>query len=192
MSKRKVTYPIDNIFIKRWSPRAMSGQPVSKKELMQLFEAARWAPSSYNTQQWRFIYAHRETKHWEKFFNLLVPFNQSWAKNAGALIVIISKKTFEFNNKSSRTHSFDTGAAWMSMALEGSINGLVVHGMEGFDYERAQKELDIPEDFQVEAMCAVGKPGKVRDLPAELQDKEEPSDRKLLQEIIFEGSFKSK
>lgn len=189
MFKRKQTYPINNIFTDRWSPRAMSGEAIDNEELLKLFEAARWAPSSYNGQPWRFIYAHRETAHWKKMFEALVPFNQGWAKNAAALVVILSKKRFEFNDEPSRTHSFDTGAAWMSLALQGSMSGLVVHGMEGFDYEKMRVELGVPDGFEIDAMCAVGKPGKVEDLPEDLQEKEQPSDRKPLNEIAFEGTF---
>jgi nitroreductase len=189
--KRVASYPINKMFVDRWSPRAMSGKPISNEELMSLFEAARWAPSSYNGQPWRFIYAHRDTPTWNKLFNLLAPFNQEWCKNAAVLVLFISKKTFEYNNKPSITHSFDTGSAWMSMALQGSMNGLVVHGMEGFDYDKARKELAVPDDFTVEAMCAIGKPGPISVLSPELQKREEPSDRKPLKDLIFEGSFKS-
>ena len=167
----------------------MSGEALDHEKLLELFEAARWAPSSYNGQPWRFIYAHRDTSHWEKLFGLLVPFNQSWVNRASVLVVIISKKTFEYNDKTARTHSFDTGSAWMSLALQGSMNGLVVHGMEGFDYEKAREVLRIPEDFVIEAMCAIGKPGKKEDLSAELQEREEPSDRRPLEDVVYDGVF---
>ena len=76
---RKADYPIDSVFLDRWSPRAMSGEPIAEEELFTLFEAARWAPSSFNNQPWRILYARRDTPHWPLFFNLLVEFNQSWA-----------------------------------------------------------------------------------------------------------------
>ncbi|MGH7802401.1 MAG: nitroreductase family protein, partial [Thermodesulfobacteriota bacterium] len=135
---RKPEYPVDEIFLKRWSPRAMSGEEISEDELMSLFEAARWAPSSYNNQPWRFLYARRNTKNWELFFNLMTEGNKIWAKKAAALIVIASKKTFDYNGSPSRTHSFDAGAAWQNLALQGSLQGLVVHGMQGFDYDKAR------------------------------------------------------
>lgn len=190
--KRNADFSINKLFIERWSPRAMSGEEISDQELMSLFESARWAPSSYNNQPWRFIYAKRNTPHWQTFYNLLVPFNQSWAKNAAVLIVIASFKLFSTTKKPSRTHSFDTGAAWENLALQGFLNGLVVHGMEGFDYERAQKELQIPKDYQVEAVCAVGRPGNISELPLDLQKREELSDRKKVNEFVFEGLFKEK
>jgi nitroreductase len=186
---RKPQQDIDEIFVNRWSPRAMSGQEIDEKTLLSLFEAARWAPSANNNQPWRFIYARRNTKHWDKFFQLLAEGNQVWAKNAAVLIVIISKTTFD-NGKPSITHSFDAGAAWVSLALQGSQNGLVIHGMQGFDYDRAKKVLNIPDGYQVEAMIALGKQGKKEDLPDFLQEREFPSSRKTIAELAMEGSFK--
>src|ERR1700730_17158483 len=129
---RKSTHEIHPLILNRWSPRSMSGEEMSDEELMPLFEAARWAPSSYNDQPWRFLYTKHNKKHWDTFFNLMIPFNQSWAKNAACLVVVISKKTFDYNNKPAKTHSYDTGAAWMALALEGCSRKYVVHGMEGF------------------------------------------------------------
>lgn len=190
-TSRQSSYPVQPFILHRTSARAMSGETLSDEQLMSLFEAARWAPSSYNNQPWRFIFAKRESEHWEKFFGLMVEFNQSWAHRAAALVVIISKKTFDFNGQTCRTHSFDTGAAWENLALEASAQGLVAHGMEGFDYERARSELSVPQDHQIEAMVAIGKSGKVEDLPTDLQAKETPSDRRPLAEILMEGSFRS-
>lgn len=189
---RKAQYPIDPMFINRWSPRAMSGEDITKTELMTLFEAAHWAPSSFDGQPWRFVYAHRETAEWDTLFNLLVPANQIWAKNAAVLMVIVSRDTFEYNNKSSRTHSFDAGSAWMSLALQASIMNLVAHGMEGFDYDRARTDLQIPDGYTVEAMVTVGRHGDKNLLPPDLQKAETPSDRKPVEEVIFEGIFQKK
>lgn len=187
---RKSDYKILDILLNRWSPRAMSGKQLSDERLNTLFEAARWAPSSYNNQPWHFIYAKRDTVSWQKLFNLLVPANQSWAKDAAVLMVLISHNTFSYNNKPSRTHTFDTGSAWENLALQGSAMDLVVHGMEGFDYDRAKKDLHIPEDYTVEAMIAVGFPGPVENLPQDLRAREVPSDRKKISEFISEGVFK--
>ncbi len=185
-------HEILDLILNRWSPRAMSGETISNQELMSLFEAARWAPSSYNNQPWRFIYATRESSHWNTLFNLLVEANKQWANNAAVLIVVISANNFAYNNKPSRTHSFDTGSAWENLALQGYAQGLVIHAMEGFDYDRAKTELTIPDDYTVEAMIAVGKPSALDTLPIELQKKEEISDRKKVEEFIFEGQFKKK
>jgi len=167
----------------------MTGESLTDDELMPLFEAARWAPSSFNNQLWRFVYAKRDTEHWQAFFDVLGEFNQQWCKNAAALVIIVSKKTSDHNGKPARTHSFDTGAAWQNLALEGTSRGLVVHGMEGFDYEKAAAVVKLPDDHQVEAMCAIGKKAKKEDLPEEMQEKEAPSDRRPLKEIAIEGSF---
>ncbi len=187
--KRKADHPIDKLFLDRWSPRAMTGETIPQAELTVLFEAARWAPSSYNNQPWRFLYARRDSEHWQLFFDLLVEFNQGWTRNAAALVLFVSKTTFEMNGEPSVTHSFDTGAAWENFALQGWLNGLVVHGMQGFDYDRARTALNIPEGFQVEAMAAVGRPSDPEKLPADLREKESPSDRRKLEQTICEGPF---
>ena len=187
--KRNPNHAIEDLLLSRWSPRAMSGEALSQKELMTLFEAARWAPSSYNSQPWRFVYAEKDSEHWSTFFNFLVEFNQSWCKNAAALIVIISKKTFDFNGEFSRTHSFDTGASWENLALQGHAMGLVVHGMSGFDYDAVRTHFNLSDEYAVEAMVAVGKPGDVKRLPEALQEKEEESDRRPIDEIVFNGDF---
>ena len=102
---------------------------------------------------------------------------------------MLSRKRFEHNNRPSRTHSFDTGAAWMNFSLQGALDRLVVHGMEGFDYEKMRIVLNVPDEFEIEAMCAVGRPGKRENLPPELLEREEPSDRKPLEEFVVEGGF---
>jgi nitroreductase len=192
MSKRIADCPVLDLVLNRWSPRAMSGESISDKELNSLFEAARWAPSSYNGQPWRFIYAKRDTKFWDALYSLLVPFNQEWTKNAAVLILVILRTTFEYNNKPERTHSFDTGAAVENLSLQGFSMGLVVHGMEGFDYDRAKTTLGIPDGYTVEAMFAVGKPAPKEILPPEMQKREEQSDRKKIEEFISEGKFNFK
>jgi nitroreductase len=188
---RKADYPVEKLLLDRWSPRAMSGEELSEKELMRLFEAARWAPSSFNTQQWRALYARRGTEHWQTFFDLLVDANKAWAKNAAVLVVFISRRNFDHNDEPSVTHSYDCGAAWENFALQGFHQGLVVHGMQGFDYDRARKELRIPDEFQVEAMAAVGWPGPKELLPEKLQARESPNDRRKLSVSIFEGPFQA-
>src|SRR6266496_1112403 len=116
---RRANFPIEQLLLDRWSPRAMSGEEIGEEELMRLFEAARWAPSSFNAQQWRALYARRETEHWPLFFGLLVEANKVWARNAAVLVLFISRKTFDYNDEPSITHSYDTGAAWENFALQG-------------------------------------------------------------------------
>lgn len=187
---RKSDHPINPLILKRWSPRAMSGEAISQEEILSLFEAARWAPSSYNNQPWRFIYGKKGTEHFDRLFDLLVDFNKSWCKNAALLCVVVAGKNFERNGKPAVTYAYDTGSAWENLALEGTSRGLVVHGMQGFDYEKAGKVLNVPDDFQVLAMFAVGKPAPKESLSKELQEKEIPSSRKKVEEIAFEGFFR--
>jgi nitroreductase len=92
---RTAYYPIEPLILRRCSPRAMSGEEIPEQELMSLFEAARWAPSSFNAQQWRALYARRGTEHWNLFLNLLGEGNKTWAKNAAMLVVFISRKNFD-------------------------------------------------------------------------------------------------
>lgn len=187
--KRQADYPIDDLFLDRWSPRAMSGEEIPEEDLMVLFEAARWAPSSNNNQPWRILYARRNTEHWPLFFGLLTDANKVWTKDAAALLLFISKTTFDYNGKPYPTHSFDTGAAWENLALQGFLRGYVVHGMQGFDYECARTELNIPKVFRVEAMAAVGRPGAMEGLPEHLRQRESPSDRRKLADTVCEGPF---
>jgi nitroreductase len=189
---RSSSYEINPLILNRWSPRSMTGEKLSYEELMSLFEAARWAPSSANSQPWRFIYATRDTEEWNTLFNLLVDLNKIWAKDAAVLIVVVSKKEFEYIGKviPSITHQFDTGAAWENLALEATSRGLVVHGIAGFDYERARRDLGIPNTYEVLAMIAIGKRGLKESLPPALKEREVPSDRKPLEQIVMNGRFK--
>lgn len=184
--KRKADYDIDPLFLNRYSPRALE-RDMDEEELKALFEAARWAPSSYNNQSWRFMYATYEDSEWETFVDLMNDFNASWASNGYALIVLASKKTFDHNGEGSITHSFDTGSAWENFALEAARRDLAAHGMQGFDYEKAREKLDIPEGFEVEAMIAIGSKGDESQLDEDMQV--EPNGRKDMDEIVTKGSF---
>lgn len=188
-SFRQTEYPIEQLLLKRWSPRAMSGEALSQDEIGSLFEAARWAPSCYNEQPWRFLYAQRDTEHWPIFFNLLVEANQTWAKDAGVLVTVISKRTFTHNDKPNISHSLDAGSAWQNLALQATAMGLVAHGMAGFDYAKAKTDLRIPNDYSVEMMIALGRPGDPANLPEALCEREEPSGRNAVAEISFPGTF---
>ena len=112
-----------------------------------------------------------------------------WCRNAAVLLVFISRTTNEQTGRPLKTHSYDTGAAWENLALQGTISGLVVHGMAGFDYERAKSSLNVPDDFRVEAMAAVGKPGPLTVLPEDFQTREMPNTRRPISEVIFEGKY---
>ena len=191
-SQRRADHQILPLILNRWSPRAMTGESLDPEVLNSLFEAARWAPSSYNNQPWRFIYARRETPFFPKFIDLLVEFNRQWAPKAAVLGVICAHKTFEHNNKPSVTHAFDTGAAWENLCLEANSRSLVAHGMEGFDYLKAREALHIPEEYEVLAMFAVGKRSAKETLPPEIQKREAPSPRKKIEEFAMEGVFRER
>jgi len=187
-SVRRAAYPIDSIFLDRWSARAMSGEALTLDELLPLFEAARWAPSSHNFQPWRMLYALRGTPHWQRFFDLLNPGNQIWAHRGGALVLFIGRK-LQDNGKPCNTRSYDVGAAWENFALQAVRSGLAVHGLQGFDYERARVELAVPDAFNVEAMAVVGRPGDKSQLSEDLQRRETPNDRRPLAQTVCEGPY---
>lgn len=188
---RQPDHPVETLLYHRWSPRAMSGERLSATELTSLFEAARWAPSSFNEQPWRFVYAERHTEPWPRFFDLLSEGNRRWAGAAAALIVVLSRTAFERDGRPSRTHSYDTGAAWQNLALQGCRMELVVHGMAGFDYERARDVVGAPEEFEVEAMIAVGRPAPAESLAESLREREVPSGRKPVAEFAFPGVYRT-
>ena len=190
---RTADHEIADIFLERWSPRAFTEEEIPEADLFSMFEAARWAPSSYNSQPWVFIYARRSSAHWGKLLGLLNEFNQSWAKRAGALVVIASNSVMlppgAEKPVPSHSHSFDAGAAWGAFALQGAMLGWHAHGMAGFDRDRARAALRVPDDYDVEAMVAVGHPGDPADLPEPLRQREAPSGRKPIAEIAREGGF---
>jgi nitroreductase len=188
---RTADYPIDKVFLERWSPRAFTGEHIPHETLMTIFEAARWAPSSYNSQPWRFIYALRDTPAFDKFLGLLVAANQAWAKNASVLMVIASKTTMSPRGTEmpSYSHSFDTGAAWQNLSLQATLLGWHTHGMVGFDIPRAAAELGVPDGYRVEAAIAIGKQGDKAILPEQVQAMEAPNKRNPVSIFISEGTF---
>ena len=189
LDHRKADHPIEPLLLRRWSPRAMSGEPITDEEMLTLFEAARWAPSTFNEQEWRFLYARRETPHWPVFFDLLVEGNRVWCERAAMLVVILAHRILQRTGQPNRVHLFDCGNAFENLALQGTAMGLVVHGMQGFDYEKARTVLGVPEEYSVVAMFAVGRPGDPERLPEKLRGREVPSGRRPLAESIREGAF---
>jgi nitroreductase len=192
---RVADHPAHPQFLSRWSPRAYTNDEMSEQELLTILEAARWAPSSYNSQPWRFVFARRGTPHWDRLVGLLNEFNRSWAANASALVIVLSKTTFTppgaSDPVSMPTHSFDAGAAWAYLALQASLSGWHAHGMAGFDKEKTRIELGVPAEFAIEAAVAIGKIGDKAMLPEGLRSKEEPSPRSPLQALVSEGTFKA-
>jgi nitroreductase len=188
-SPRKADHPIEPLILRRWSPRAMSGEAITEDEMLTLFEAARWAPSTFNEQEWRFLYGRRETPQWPVFFDLLAEGNREWCQRAAMLVVILAHKVFTRNGKPNPVHVFDCGNAFENLALQGTAMGLVVHGMAGFDFNKARTALAVPDDFAVVAMFAVGRPGDPSALSEDLREIEKPSGRKPVKEFICEGPF---
>lgn len=192
-NSRIAEHPIDPQFLNRWSPRAFNGESIPETTLLSFIEAARWAPSSFNSQPWRFLYARRDTPNWERYLNLLGEFNRGWAQSSSALIVVLSKTTFappgSSEEKPALYHSFDTGSAWGFLALQASLAGWHTHGMAGFDRELARSELKVPADHEIHAVIAVGKPGDKSILSESMQAREVPNARRPLAEIVAEGDF---
>jgi nitroreductase len=188
MTERKPEYPINKMILNRQSKRAMSGESLSDEELVSLFEAARWAPSSFNAQPWRFVFAKRDSPQFKLFHEALMEGNRPWNENSSVLIILCSKKT-DSNGRENTKHVFDAGAAWENLALEATSRGLVIHAMGGFDNDAARTAANVPEDYDVLIMITVGKPGKMENLPRELQEREQPSQRNPLKELVFENEF---
>ena len=189
MTDRKTDHSILPLFTDRWSPRAFDPRPIDDATLFTLFEAARWSPSSMNLQPWRFVYAKRGDANWDAFISALMEMNQLWARNASALVYIISdtQMMYKGEQRPSHSHSFDAGAAWMALALQASSMGLITHGMAGVDFDKARTIVKAPDNFRIEAAVAIGYPGNKDDLPEALQARELPSDRRPVSETIFNG-----
>lgn len=190
---RSASPAIEPLFLDRWSPRAFDGSTLSQADLDLLFEAARWAPSAFNYQPWRFLFAHRDTPLWDEFLGFLLPFNQSWVRNASVLVFILSDQSMDKGDGSeprpNHSHSFDAGAAWATLALQATRMGLHSHGMTGVDFDAARETLGVPDRFRVEAAVAIGRQADKGILPEALQAREAPSDRKPLDQFRFEGRF---
>jgi nitroreductase len=193
MTARTAEYAIESLFLDRWSPRAFDGSAIGEGDLMRLFEAAHWAPSASNYQPWTFLYAHRGDENWDNFLSALVPFNQSWVKNASALIYIVSDKMMQSSPDGepapSHSHSFDAGAAWANLALQASLQGLYTHGMTGVDFDAARTVLNVPDRWRIEAAVAVGRKADPSILPEKLAEREVPSGRKPVSAIVRRGPF---
>jgi nitroreductase len=190
---RAVTRPVEPLFLDRWSPRAFDASSIPQADLDTIFEAARWAPSAFNYQPWRLLYATREGADWDRFLGLLLPFNQSWVQNASALIFILSDTLITTRGsedaKPSHSHSFDAGAAWALMALQATRLGYHSHAMTGIDFDKARQELDVPDRFRIEAAVAIGRIADKAILPEALQAREAPSGRKDISEFVGVGNF---
>jgi nitroreductase len=171
--------------LNRWSPLAFSDHAVEPEKIAAFFEAARWAPSSYNEQPWRYLYALKGDSIREALEGLHV-----WAKNAGVLVLSFAKNTFARSGKENRHALHDTGCASGYIALQLSTLGLVGHQMSGFDQENANRILGVPEEFTPGSMIAIGYPGDHMSLPEDLQKREEsPRTRNPVPAFAFRGTW---
>ena len=190
---RTVSRAVEPLFLDRWSPRAFDSSAIPQADLDTIFDAARWAPSAFNYQPWRFLYAHRDDANWSRFLSVLMPFNQSWVQNAGAMIFILSDTLMAAPGsddfKPSYSHSFDAGAAWALLSLQATRLGYHTHGMTGVDFDKARTELGVPDRFRIEAAVAIGRQGDKAILPEGLQAREVPSDRSPIEDFVFAGNF---
>lgn len=190
---RKPDHPIDPQFIDRWSPRAFTGEPLTREQMLTLLEAARWAPSASNSQPWRFVYGLKGTAAFETILQGLMPGNQPWAKEAGALLVFVAATQAEAPGQDEPRplpwHSFDTGSAWMSVALQAQKSGLAAHGMAGFYGDQLRQSLGVPGTHAILAVAAIGHQGDAATLPEPYRAREIPSTRRPLSELACEGRF---
>ena len=193
ITERIPDYPIEKLFVERWSPRSYHASPMPASDLLTILEAARWAPSAFNIQPWRFLYSHREDKHWKTYLRLLDPFNAGWARNASALVFVLSDTVISGDadrpSRISRTHSFDTGAAWAQFALQATHLGYQAHAMAGVYFDQIHQTLSIPDRYRVEIAAAIGKRASKSALPSDLQTRETPSMRLPVQKIASAGLF---
>lgn len=174
---------VDCIFTDRWSPRAFKQDSLSDRQIETLFEAARWAPSCFNEQPWLFVYPADAAQR-EIFNDLLVSKNRKWASKAPLLLFLLARRHFAATGRENRHALFDSGAAWMSLALQARRLGLYAHAMAGFDLEGAYRQLKIdPDRFTVVAAIAVGRHDDPASLPDDLQAMEAPNDRKPPAEV---------
>ncbi len=182
---------VESLFVDRWSPRSFDQSEIPVEDLEVIFEAAGWAPSAFNIQPWTFLYARRGDANWDRFLSLLIEFNQSWAKDASALVFIVSNRMQGRGDDKTpnHSHSFDAGAAWMQLALQATAMGYRAHGMTGLQFGKAEKELGIPDDHRLEAATVIGRQAPKENLPEGLQAKEAPSGRKPVSEIAIAGNF---
>ncbi|MBS3984714.1 MAG: nitroreductase family protein [Selenomonadales bacterium] len=184
---REFKYQIMPEIMRRWSPRAFSDEPVAGEEVLALLEAARFAPSCYNEQPWRFIVA-QTSEALQKMQGLLTEQNLLWAKHAPVLLLLLAKRTFSETGQENYWHMFDTGTAWGYLSLEAERRGLITHAMGGFSRKRAIALYDLPPDIAPVALVAVGKLGNSSLLAAELRERERPGVRRQLSELVIHSS----
>jgi nitroreductase len=186
INKANTDYPISEIIAKRWSARAFSTKPVENSKLLSILEAARWAPSSRNEQPWRYIVFTNDNPEMLKKAQSVLKEINDYAKRAPILICAIAKKTYSENKNPNRLYFHDLGAANENMFLEAFNQGLIMHEMGGFDVQKAREVFNVPEDYEVGIMIAIGYQDTYQVLPDRLREKAfTPRVRKPLAEIAF-------
>jgi nitroreductase len=185
---RVADYEIDPIYLKRWSPRSFLEKEIPEEVLNSLFEAARWAPSAANVQPWRFVVAKSEEDR-KRFLSFINEGNSIWCRNAPVLVAVISKKDEDRFGGKNPNHAFDVGAAWAYLALEAARKGLATHPMGGFNKQKARELLQVPENYDIHVVLAIGYQGDKEALSESLQERETPSSRMPVESFTFEGIF---
>lgn len=196
LEKRAQTkVPIHDIIAKRWSPCAFEGSKVVKREeLLALLEAARWTPSCYGDQPWRYIVCDKKTNlsGWVKLLSCLADANQVWAKNAPLLILVTCINNFSHNGRANRWASYDTGASMENLILQAVSMGLMAHPMGGFDVTKVGEIFNIPPDFTAMSVVAVGHQAEPSTLDSSLKERELAARERLpLDKLFFEGDWKN-
>lgn len=172
---------------RRWSPRAFDSRAVCSSDLVRLFEAARWAPSAYNEQPWRYLVGRCGTSTHQKIVSSLIPFNQLWAPRAPVLILGVAKTRFSHDGSENIYALYDLGAATALFTVQAAALGLATHQMGGFDHDAARRALEIPDDFLIGTIIALGYQGKPSTLAHEriIAQEVAPRTRKPLSEIVL-------
>lgn len=196
MKKPAVTQqPIAEIIANRWSGRAYNpNKPVTNEQVTALLEAARWAPSCYGDQPWRFVVCNKgkNPQAWQAAFDTLAESNQAWVKNAPLLVLVCANTLFAHNGKPNRWGVYDTGAAAENLCLQATELRLVAHQMGGFSVEAARKAFNVPEQFELMAMIAVGYGDTPESLPDDLRERQlAPRQRLALGELFFDGVWEA-
>ena len=184
-------YPILDLLKRRWSPRAFSDQIVEPEKLRSLFEAARWAASSFNEQPWNFIVATKQKpEEHARLLSCLVEGNQQWAREAPVLMVSVAKLNFDKTGKPNRHAFHDVGLAVESMIVQATALGLFVHQMAGFSPEKVRELYGVPDDFEPVAAIAIGYGVALDDLPGPSREFElGPRSRKPVSSFVFQGHW---
>jgi nitroreductase len=177
----------NKMILQRYSPIAFSDKDISDAELQIFLEAARWAPSAFNEQPWRFLIAPKsDVARYQKLLECLFDGNKAWAASAPVLVLVYAQRNFSHNNKPNSYHQFDTGMAMQNFIISALESGVYVHQMAGFDHEMAAKNFEISEEYTLISIAAMGYPGDINTLSEDLLKRaQRPRVRKPISEIVF-------